>query len=336
MLTIQIKNWQNKVVAVINDIFSLTVDDEINKGGKLKLRFPTEERLQKKPLKKGYRISVAYGRKIWEIIRLFEGYITDVTLKTTTVEIEADNWLSYLQYRIIRGVKNYINTPIKDVVSGIFSELNNNFPLPMVLGLNDCTTTIDKEFDTGTSFYDILKYCWEAEPKLVVRVLNWDTNTLEVSKDAGKVLSGVWEFDVNFTQGTNIVDRTRKDTMDEYYSYIKNDTGEISDTDFIQETNLLFEKYWEEAALSIPSGLPLPSIQVSRDTDWWDFNIWDRKNVRLNTGYEWLELQYLGLIQNRKVTINANGGIKADIKITENYKADTNILDLILQNLRKK
>jgi hypothetical protein len=33
---------------------------------------------------------------------------------------------------------------------------------------------------------------------------------------------------------------------------------------------------------------------------------------------------------------NANGGVKADIKITEEYKADTNILDLILQNLRKK
>lgn len=208
-----------------------------------------------------------------DIVRLFEGYITDITLKTTTVEIEADNWLSYLQYRIIRGVKNYINTPISTVVSGIFNELNTTYALPMVLGLNNCTTTIDKEFSIGTSFYDILKYCREAEPKLVVRVLNGETNTLEVSKDTGKVLSGVREFDVNFTQGTNIVDRQRKDTMDEYYSYIKNDTGDTSDTQFIQDTKLLFEKYEADAALSIPSGMPLPSIQVSRDTDRWDFNV---------------------------------------------------------------
>lgn len=336
MLTIQIKDGTNKVVAVVNDIFSLTVDDEVNKWGKLKLRFPTEERLQEKPLKKGYRISVVYGRKIWETIRLFEWYITDVILKTTTVEIEADNWLSYLQYRMLRYPKNYTDTQIKDVVSQVFSELNTTYALPISLGLNDCTTTITRDFDVWTSFYDILKHCREAEPKLVVRVLNWDTNVLEVSKDTGDVLPGVWEFDVNFTKGTNIVDRTRKDTMDEYYNYIKNDTGDVSDSEAIEETNLLFEKYEAEAALSIPSGLPLPSIQVSRDTDRWDFNIGDRKNIRLNTGYEWLELQYLGLIQNRKITINANGGIKADIKITEEYKADTNILDLILQNLRKK
>lgn len=336
MLTIQIKNGDNKVIAVINNIFSLSVDDEVNKGGKLKLRFPTEEWMQKKPLKKGYKISIVYGYKMGEVVRLFEWYITDVTLKTTEVQIEADNWLSYLQYRIIRTAKSYENVAINTVISQIFNELNTTYALPISLGLNDCTTTITKDFDTGTSFYDILKYCREAEPKLVVRVLYGDTNTLEVSKNTGKVLSGVWEFDADYTRGTNIVDRERKDTMDEFYSYIKNANGDITNTEFTTETKLLFEKYEEEAALSLPSGVALPSVQVSRNTDRWDFYIWDRKNIRLNTGYEWLELQYQGLIQNRKVTINANWGIKADIKITEEYKADTNILDLILQNLRKK
>jgi len=31
MLTIQIKNGNNEVIAVVNDIFSLQVDDEVNK-----------------------------------------------------------------------------------------------------------------------------------------------------------------------------------------------------------------------------------------------------------------------------------------------------------------
>ena len=336
MLTIQIKDGTNKVVAVINDIFSLSVDDEVNKGGKLKLRFPTEERLQKKPLKKGYKISIVYGKKMGEIIRLFEWYITDVILKTTEVQIEADNWLSYLQYRILRTAKSYENATIASVITDVFNTINTTYTLPISLGLNDCTTQITKEFEVGTSFYDILKYCREAEQKLVVRVLYGDTNVLEVSKNTGDVLDGVREFDADYTRGTNIVDWERKDTMDEFYSYIKNENGDITNTEFVEETKLLFEKYEQDAALSLPSEVPLPSIQVSRDTDRWNFNIWDRKNIRLNTGYEWLELQYLGLIQNRKVVINANGGIKADIKITEEYKADTNILDLILQNLRKK
>ena len=189
MLTIQIKNGENKVIAVINDIFSLNVEDEINRGGKLKLRFPTDKWLQNNPLKKGYRISVAYGEKIGQIIRLFEGYITDVTLKTQQVQIEADNWLSYLQYRMIRSKRTYTNEQIKNVVSGVFSTLNSTFALPIKLGLNDCTTTITRDFDIGTSFYDILRYCREAEPKLVVRVLNQNgENILEVSKNTGTVL----------------------------------------------------------------------------------------------------------------------------------------------------
>lgn len=335
MLTIQIKNGENEVIAVINDIFSLSVEEEINKGGKLKLRFPVDKRLQNNPLQKGYRISVAYGEKIGQIIRLFEGYITDVTLKTQEVQIEADNWLSYLQYRIIRGAKTYSNVAISTVISQIFTELNNTQELPIVLGLNDCDTTITKDFDTGTSFYDILKYCWEAEPQLVVRVLNVNNyNFLEVSKNAGKVLDGIREYDATNTRGTNIVDWSRKDSMDEFYSYIKNATGEINNEEFLDRTKLLFEKYEEEGALALPNGIAIPSISVSRDTDWWDFNIWDRKNIRLLTGYKWLPLEYQGLIQNRKVNVNANSGIKAEIKISEEYKSDTNILDLVLQNLR--
>jgi len=73
---------------------------------------------------------------------------------------------------MIRSAKTYTSKPINEVISEIFTELNTNQALPVVLGLNDCTTQISKEFDTGTSFYDILKYCREAEPKLVVRVIN--------------------------------------------------------------------------------------------------------------------------------------------------------------------
>lgn len=333
MLTIQIKNWYNEVVAVINDIFSLQVDDEVNKGGKLKLKFPTEKRLQEKPLKKGYRISITYWLKIGKVIRLFEGYITDVIVKTTQVEIQADNWLSYLQYRMVRSDRTYTDQTISSVVSAVFNELNNTSELPMQLGLNDCDSKITKDFKVGTSFYDILKYCWEAEKDLIVRVHN---GYLEVSKNAGNILEGVWEYDARNTVGTNITDRSRKDSMDEFYTYIQSEGGSVSDEEFEENMKLIFEKYDSEGALKLPSWIAIPSINISRDIDWWDFNPWDRKNIRLITGYEWLPLQYLGLIQSRKVNISANGGIKAEIKISEEYKADTNILDLVLINLRGK
>lgn len=331
MLTIQIKNWYNEVIAVINDIFSLQVEEEVNKGGKLKLNFPTEKRLQERPLKKWYRISVTYWLKIWQTIRLFEWYITDVTVKTTAVQIEADNWLSYLQYRIIRTARIYTNQTISSIVNAIFTELNNTSELPITLWINDCDTKITKEFNVWMSFYDILKFCRETEKQLIVRVLN---GVLEVSKNTGKVLDGVWEYDAKNVSGTNIVDWIRKDSLDEFYTYIQNEWGNASDEEFEQNMRLIFEKYDSKWSLTLPSWIAIPSVSISRDTDWRDFNPWDRKNIRLLTGYDWLPLEYLGLIQSRKITINATGGIKADIKISEKYKADTNILDLILVNLR--
>ena len=337
MLTIQIKNWDNEVIATVNNIFSLQVDDEVNKWWKLKLRFPVEKWLQKQPIQKADRISVTYWLKIWKVVRIFEGYITDVTLKSTECVIEAENWLSYLQNRIIKTAKSYTAKPINEVVSEIFTELNTTQALPLSLWYNNCTTQITKDFDVWESFFDILKYCWEAEPKLVVRVINVNEfNFLEVSTNWGNVLEGVWEFDVNYTRWTNITDWSWKDSMDEFYSSMQTAQGTTINEEFLQRTKLLFEKYEEEGALSLPSGIALPSISVSRDTDWWNFNIWDRKNIRLVTGYDWLPLEYLWLIQSRKITVSPTNDIKAEIKISEDYKADTNILDLIIENLRGK
>lgn len=333
MLTIQIKNWDEKVIATVNEIFSLQVDDEVNRWWKLKLRFPTESWLQKQPVQKADRILVTYSLKIWKVVRIFDWYITDVTLKSTECVIEAENWLSYLQYRIIRSQKSYNDVAIKTVVSQIFSEINTNQALPITLWLNDCETKITKDFDTWESFYDILKYCWEAEPKLVVRVVN---NILEVSKDTWDILDWIREYDINYTRWTNIVDYSWKDSMDDFYSYLQNAQWNAVNQEFLERTKLLFEKYEEEWSLNLPWWNALPSISVSRDTDWWNFYIWDRKNIRLVTGYEWLPLEYLWLIQSRRITISPQNDIKAEIKITEEYKSDTNILDLILQNLRKK
>ena len=337
MLTIQIKNWQNKVIATVNNIFSLQVDEEVNKCCKLKLRFPVEDWLQKNPIQKANRITVAYSLKIWNVVRIFEWYITDITLKTTEATIEAENRLTYLQYRMIRSAKSYTNKKISEVVSELFTELNTTYQLPILLGRNDCDTTITQEFSVGTSYYDILKYCWENETKLVVRIRNdnWK-NYLDCMMNWGDTLEWVWEFDVNSTRGTNIIDWSWKDTMDDFYSIIKTENWVYENEEFNDDRKLIFENYDEKGSWTLPSWVALPSITVSRDTDWWNFYVWDRKNIRLFTWYEWLNLEYLGLIQSRKLTMNASNDIKAEIKITEEWKADTNILDLVLQNLRKR
>ena len=333
MLTIQIRNWANKTIAVLNNIYSLQVDDEVNRGGKLKLVCPIEKWMQTTQLKKGYKITINYGVKIGRIIKLFDGYITDIIISTNNIEIQGENWLSYLQNRIIRNAKTYTDTTIADIIAETFTTLNTTYALPISLWLNDCTTTISNEFTLGTSFYDILRYCREAEEDLIVRVLDW---VLEVSKNTGKILDWVREYDASNTRSTNIASWQWKDTMDNYYTYIQNENGSVIDEDTIEEMWLIFEKYENDRALVLPRGEAIPSVSVTRDTDWWDFNVGDRKQIRLYTWYNWLPLEYLWLIQNRKVNITANWWLKADIKISEKYKSETNILDLVLSNLRKK
>ena len=337
MLTIQIKNWDNEVIATVNNIYNLQVDEEVNKWCKLKLRFPVEAWLQKRPIEKADRISVVYSLKIWKVVRIFEGYITDITLKTTEVTIEADNWLAYLQFRIIRSAKNYENRPINQVISEIFNELNTTYSLPIYLWRNDCDTLITKEFSVWESFFDILKYCRENENQLVVRIRNdnWK-NYLDCMKWWWQILEWVWEFDVNFTKGTNIIDWERKDSMNDFITTKQTAWWIYNNQEFIENKNLIFEQYEEEWTSNLPNWKAIPSVSVSRDTDRRDFYVWDRKNIRLNTWYDWLELEYLWLIQWRKLTINAQNDVKAEIKISEEYKADKNILDLILQNLRTR
>ena len=335
MLTIQIKDGENKVIAVVNNVYNVSIDEEINKGWKLSMKIPVEEWMRKQKIKKWYRISVSYGEKIGDVYHIFDGYITDVTVYTNEIELKAENRLNYIQFRILRSGGTYTWVFIKDIVQAVFTQLNNQLELPFKLWKNDCEKIVSKSFSIGTSFYDVLKFCWESENNLVVRVRNErDWNYLDITENVD-IMDGVREYDANYTKGTNIVDWSWTDSMDNIFNFLKTSKGEITNEEFLEETWLLFEKRDSDADLNLAKTTPIPKLSISRDTDWWNITIGNKKNIRLLTWYEWLEMNYLGIIQWRKITVSPNGWIKSEIKISEEWKPDTNILDLVLQNLRK-
>jgi len=333
MITILIKDWQWNDVIAINKFTSLSINDEVNKGWTMKLSFSTDERMRTHQIYKWYRITVFFAESLWKYTTLFDWFISSVLVKSLKVEIEAENWLTYLQNRMLRLKTSFVNAEIKYVVSEVFTALNNIKALPITLWLNDCTTHITKDFDIWTSFFDVLKFCWESNNNLIVRV-NQATKQLEVSENTWTILDWVWEYDIKFTLWANIVDWEWKDTIDDFYSVILTENWIVQNTAFNNQFNLLFEKYVKEWAENTPDWKAIPSISVSRDTDWWNFYVGDRKQIRLITEYEWLPMSYLWLIQNRKIDINQNG-VKATIKVSEKYKSDKNILDVVLTNLRK-
>lgn len=332
MITIQIKNGEGMVVGVINDFFSLQVQDEINKWGNLKVSIPLNDWLRKTPLQKWYRISVNYGISLKRNLMLFDGYLSDFTLRTESIDIEAYNWIHYLQYRLLDRGKKYQSTPIKTIVSEIFGIIKEKGQLPFSLGENNCDKVIAKEFPQGTSFFDVLRGLNEENPDLIFRIITKNgENLLEVGEKIGDVLQGVRECDTSDPWRTNIVNREWKDSMDEF----RNSQGALRNDDHLRQTGLLFERALEDKTpAQLPKSTPLPAITISRDTDWRDFNVGDRKSIRLITGYERLSLSYTGLIQERRIIIGA-WGLKSEIKVAQNYREDVNVLDTIIKNLRK-
>ena len=320
------------VVGVINDFFSLQVQDEINKWGNLKVSIPLNDWLRKTPLQKWYRISVNYGISLKRNLMLFDGYLSDFTLRTESIDIEAYNWIHYLQYRLLDRSKKYQSTPIKTIVSEIFEIIKEKGQLPFSLGDNNCDKIIAKEFPQGTSFFDVLRGLNEENPDLIFRIITKNgENLLEVGEKIGDVLQGVRECDTSDPWRTNIVNREWKDSMDEF----RNSQGALRNDEHLRQTGLLFERALEDKTpAQLPKSTPLPAITISRDTDWRDFNVGDRKSIRLITGYERLSLSYTGLIQERRIIIGA-WGLKSEIKVAQNYREDVNVLDTIIKNLRK-
>ena len=263
---------------------------------------------------------------------LFDGYLSDFTLRTESIDIEAYNWIHYLQYRLLDHSKKYQSTPIKTIVSEIFGIIKEKGQLPFSLGENNCDKVIAKEFPQGTSFFDVLRGLNEENPDLIFRIITKNgENLLEVGEKIGDVLQGVRECDTSDPWRTNIVNREWKDSMDEF----RNSQGTLRNDEHLRQTGLLFERALEDKTpAQLPKSTPLPVITISRDTDWRDFNVGDRKSIRLITGYERLSLSYTGLIQERRIIIGA-WGLKSEIKVAQNYREDVNVLDTIIKNLRK-
>jgi hypothetical protein len=49
-------------------------------------------------------------------------------------------------------------------------------------------------------------------------------------------MDGVREYDANYTKGTNIVDWSWTDSMDNIFNFLKTSKGEITNEEFLEET----------------------------------------------------------------------------------------------------
>lgn len=101
-------------------------------------------------------------------------------------------------------------------------------------------------------------------------------------------------FDSKDPTKTNIVKWERKDSMDNFFNFISTPAGNLTNQEHVDATGLLFEKNeTDEQKKRLPESSVIPTLTISRDTDWRKFNVGDRKHIKLITGYERLTIDYL-------------------------------------------
>jgi phage-related protein len=87
MITIQILNGKNEVVLSIRELFSCSIDEELNGSGNINISFPITDYSRKAKIVRGYKIKVYYTVGNSHYIQVFDGYIHKLTITSETVNI---------------------------------------------------------------------------------------------------------------------------------------------------------------------------------------------------------------------------------------------------------
>ncbi|MDR3169766.1 MAG: hypothetical protein LBU27_08785, partial [Candidatus Peribacteria bacterium] len=121
-------------------------------------------------------------------------------------------------------------------------------------------------------------------------------------------------FNINNLRAGNIQDWKWESALDNFrnamYAIDDEEKTQLArDSESIEEIGLVFEHYEHEKFLNARvnvNEVAVPSISLTPDTDWWNIQVGDRKNISIISAYDWLLLQYQGVIQQRRIAITGN------------------------------
>lgn len=296
-------------------------------------------------IRRWYRIDVYYYVDIREQPMIFSWYINEYTITKDVIGVHAYNWISYLQHRIVRNQVFYDHKSISYVVQDLLARINEVRQLPFSVQVaEDMDKVVSLRIDKGATLFDALETVYESCDTVQYRVVGSHKEgiRLEVGEEVGDLLDGVWLYNEKETNKANIQGRQWKETTTSYWNYMMSKNGmhtkEVIDEEDVNEVWLLFEKYENDSNINarVSTHNPVvPSLEVMPDQKWWKMQVGDRRAVRLLTGYKQVQLDYIALIQARSISVGS-GGIAVQIKISDKYMKQTNVLDTILTNMQKE
>ncbi len=268
---------------------------------------------------------------------IFEGIVTSITQNNTKIIFQAVDYLGYLQYRLIEDNWDYSSgVSINTVISRIFGHTDLISPLPFSLGKNDLTESINLTVKKGTVILDLLQQITKikGECRICNRKLDFSNQTgkthstlLNYDYLDGKMSNIIsWEWERNVSEVANHI--LEKDSSGTYYT--NSDPASIAEIGF-------FSKYiyTSSGATQTPqtNTAPLPEIVLDATRlSWWDYQVGDRQNVQIFTPLDYLNLEYLGIVQSIFIELK-NQSPQIKISIAEKVKQNANILEQINQRV---
>lgn len=273
-----------------------------------------------------------------EAYTLFEGIITAIIQKNDRIVFEAVDYVGYLAHRLIEDNFNYSSDTALDlIITALFEHIDTIHTLPFILNTNDITDNIKINITKGTTalsaFQKIAKIIGE------FRVCN---QKFDFSNQTGKTHSTLSSYDYLDGKAGNILEWEWERNASELANRIleKDSSGTFFlniDTDSIIQIGV-FAKYLyvTSGATQTPKTDTTPMPEITLDTTrlpWWDYQVGDRQNIQITTPFDYLNLEYTGIIQKISLELK-NSSPVVKIGIAENVKDNANPLEKIEQRLQ--
>lgn len=321
----------------ICDLLDFACESQLNDSGECTFALSySDPHLTPQILTLGNHIQVIHTANSTKHI-LFEGIITSITQQNTKIIFQAVDYLGYLAYRLIEDEWDYSSgVDLNVLTTRIFNHTHNLVSLPFSMGTNDLEDEINFTLSKGTTALSALQKI--AKIKGEFRV--WDRK-LDFTEQTGKTHSGLLSYDYLDGRSGNIIAWEWERDVSELANRIleKDSSGNYfitEDTDSIAQIGL-FSKYvyTSSGATQTPKAdiAPLPALTLdTTKLDWWDYQVGDRQNVQILTPLEYLNLEYLGIIQNIRIELK-NQTPQVEIIISEKVKSNTNPLEQLSQRL---
>lgn len=284
----------------------------------------------------GRHIRIAHFADSAEQI-LFEGIVTAIIQQNDRIVFRAVDYLGYLAYRLIEEEWDYTSgVELNVITTRIFNHTNAVATLPFLMGTNDLTENIKIKIPKGTTALAALQKIAKITGEFRIKNTKLDYTAQTGILREGNLLYNytdgqssnilAWEWERNVSEIANRI--LEKDSSDNFYL--------TEDADSIAEIGL-FAKYvyTSSGATQTVSAdtAPLPKITISAERlRWWDYAVGDRQTVQILTPFDYLNLNYTGIVQ--KISFEMKNGMpKIQILIAEKVKTNANPFEQLSQRL---